>query len=492
MNCSIWANSQNIDDKQSDTLNQSIAKPINENATERWIDAPTLEIRGSSVADFAEAYELALRVVEYNMNNGLIEAGKGYGTWTRDTSINAWNATSLLIPAMTKKTLLSQTVSSPNGDIIGGQFWDKVIWIIAAYNYVQVTGDKEFLAKAYLVSLQTLNEMHSTQFDQQTGLYRGPAVYADGISAYPDPLFDDSLGDNILSYPDGYKIEALSTNSVYYGALKATIAMANLLEITDINVIELKQQSTDLRNSIQDRLWIKSQKRFAYFLDVNGSINNTQESLGEAIAILLNVANRDQIDCMFNHVHITPWGVPNTWPLYNRYFDPQKIRFGRHNGTIWPFINAFWVHAAALYDRPKFFSKEFIRMTQLAINSQDFREMYHPYLGIPYGGFQAGKNWDSIQHQTWSATGYLRIVYQGLFGINFKDNGLYLNPFIPSTLGVRSITLKNLHYRNMELNIYVKGTGNKIIKCELDGRRQQSTFISSMLTGKHSIYIALK
>jgi len=459
--------------------------------TDPWIFAPTLETKGAPVAEFAEAYQLAVRVMEYNLRNGLLEAGRGYGTWTRDTSINAWNAASLLTPEVAKRTLWHQTELTADGPVVGGQYWDKVIWIIAACDYAQVTGDRAFLATAYGVAQRTLADLRFTQLDEQTSLFRGPAVYGDGVAAYPDPPFNDMHGDNVLDYAEGAELETLSTNSVYYGAYRSAAVMGRLLVAPEQETAALDTQAAKLRGAIQHTLWLPEENRFAYFRDKTGAIDKTQEALGEALAVLLGVADDPQAHEIFRHATVTPWGVACTWQPYNRYLDPTDKVFGRHNGTIWPFINAFWATAAASVGESSAFAREFVSATNLSLRSEDFREIYHPYTGAPYGGVQANKTWDSVRHQTWSATGYLRMVYQGLFGMRFEDAGLRLQPLVPASLGVHSMILRGLKYRHAELNLTVTGVGSRILRCSLDGVPQKGALVPSTLVGKHDVEITL-
>lgn len=48
------------------------------------------------------------------------------------------------------------------------------------------------------------------------------------------------------------------------------------------------------------------------------------------------------------------------------------------------------------------------------------------------GGWQVGQHFDSQPHQTWSATGYLRLVYAGLFGRSFAPEGVSFAPSLPT------------------------------------------------------------
>ncbi|RYG70021.1 hypothetical protein EON80_08690, partial [bacterium] len=68
-----------------------------------------------------------------------IKAGGGYDEpWTRDASINSWNAASLLEPTVARNTLWAVCQKQADGSVVlqrDDQWWDKVIWITAAWNH---------------------------------------------------------------------------------------------------------------------------------------------------------------------------------------------------------------------------------------------------------------------------------------------------------------------------------------------------------------------
>lgn len=458
---------------------------------DHWIVAPLLQIKGSPVSDFSAAYQLALRVLEFNLRGGLLEAGEGYGTWTRDTAINAWNAVSLLMPDVAERSLWHETEPTQDGVIISGQYWDKVIWIIAAHHHALVTGNLHFAQNAYATAVRTLEEMRRRQLNVEDGLFRGPAVYGDGVAAYPNPPFDDLRGDNVRDYAEARQLEVLSTNCVYYGAYRAAAALGRLINASAAETEALDREADTLRTNMRRLLWIPAAHRFAYFRDAQGHLDQTQEGLGEAFAVLFGIADQKQTQEIFHYAQETPWGIACTWPPYTRYRDASLASFGRHNGTIWPFINAFWATAAARSNQAEIFSKEFRNVTDLALHSGDFREIYHPYTGKPYGGVQTNKTWDSVHHQTWSASGYLRMVYSGLLGMSFQEDGIHLHPMVPADLGIRSISLQGLLYRNATFNVTIHGTGSKIGQVRVDGSYQGDALIPQTFTGPHEIEIFL-
>ena len=90
-----------------------------------------------------------------------------------------------------RNTLWAVCERLPNGRLIvqrDNQWWDKLIWVTAAWNHFATTGDREFLAAAYEATEESLTEMSQTHFDQEYGLFQGPSHLADGIAGYPAPF----------------------------------------------------------------------------------------------------------------------------------------------------------------------------------------------------------------------------------------------------------------------------------------------------------------
>ena len=104
--------------------------------------------------------------------------------WTRDSAINLWNGSSLIIPTVARDTLTSVLDNSKNNLRIGGQYW-AIIWVTGAWQHYLFTGDNQFLALAYKAGIHSIENLEATEFDPDDNLFRGPAVYGDGISAYP-------------------------------------------------------------------------------------------------------------------------------------------------------------------------------------------------------------------------------------------------------------------------------------------------------------------
>ena len=122
---------------------------------------PALDGGDSEIGKLLEnAYNEALHVM-FNVNcvnrNGkavFVAGGEYSDVWTRDGSYNSYAAGSFLAPDVTENTLRALLADGMvNGSIAGGsfddlQFWDKQLWIIAAYRHWLVTRNREFLKLA--------------------------------------------------------------------------------------------------------------------------------------------------------------------------------------------------------------------------------------------------------------------------------------------------------------------------------------------------------
>lgn len=400
-------------------------------------------------------------------------AGLDYDTpWTRDAAINVWNGVGLLWPDVARDTLASVLERRGAQLRIGGQYWDAILWSQGAWAYYLYTGDYIFLREAHRAVCASLEALEMEEFDPQFGLFRGPAVYGDGVAAYPDRYCPGGTS-AILDWPahnpqqkaeSGYGLPmmCLSTNAAYANAYRLANAMAAELRLP------LNPTYTDcadaLTQQIQNHFWNEQAGRFAYLLDGEGHCD-AQEGLGHAFVMLFNLTRPGQNARILDCLHTTPQGIACLWPSFSRY-QATPDDFGRHSGTIWPFINAFWAEAAQRNGRLDLFDLEFRMLTRNLCRDGQCAEIYHPVNGLPYGGIQeagggtSGREWRSCLRQSWSASGYLRMVLKGLLGMHFTPEGIHFTPALPP--GIERLELRGLPCRDAELNIVLSGNGNTI------------------------------
>jgi glycogen debranching enzyme len=432
----------------------------------------------------------------------LILAGLHYDTpWTRDAAINAWNGASLIVPEVSRDTLASVLeVESHGANVIGGQYWDAMIWTTGAWNHYLYSGDKAFLTLAFEATQYSLLHFEIEEFDDENGLFRGPG-WSDGVAGYPDAYADAGGSASILDWPKqhpdkvskpgyGIPMEALSTNCIYYNAYVIAGKMARELKQSDRR--QWKEKAANLKKAINKHFWNEKAGCYRYLVGPLGNCDQ-QEGIGSAYAILFDIADVKQTEAIFNNQHITPAGIPCGWPNFSRYESKNGKSFGRHIGTVWPQIQGFWAEAAARAGKPEIFGHELFNLATHAVRDRQFAEIYHPLTGEIYGGLQENGGrivlWNATSRQTWSATAYIRMVLMGLAGMRFDSDGVRFQPVMPK--GVGNVHLSNIRYRKMALDITIQGNGAKIKQCRIDGKEAKECFLPADGEGRKVVTITV-
>lgn len=427
-----------------------------------------------------------------------IRAGGGYDQpWTRDASVNSWNAANLLEPEVARNTLWAVVKREKNGRLIVQQdkeWWDQVVWVTAAWKHYEVTGEREFLRRAYETAVDTLRVDRAKHYDARYGLFEGPAFLNDGIAGYPAPPADatESRGSFVLDYPGADRLMALSTNCLYVAAYENAAKMAEALGRPADEVAALRERGERLAARVRARFWMKGEGRFGYLMEgvgaKAGKLQRYQEGSGEAFAVLFGVATPEQAR---EAVKNTTWmreGVPDVWPSFARY---SVERPGRHNTIVWPMVEGFWGDAAARVGDTKAFARAMSGLAGLAMGSGgDFYEIYNGTTGRPDGGWQVGTHWKSQPNQTWSATAYLRLVYTDLFGMRLRAEGIGFQPTLPRGWG--AVRLTGVRYRGAVLTIELRGAGDRVKSFRLDGKKRKKAWVPAGLKGRHVVEIVME
>ena len=388
--------------------------------------------------NLTRAFRLALGTLAANMQmrqEGVLTeprpclmAGLDYPTaWTRDAAINVYFAAALLDPEAARNTLLSVLDPGTDGPVIGGQYWDRIIWALGAERLWRVTGDEDFLRFAWGVIRRSEAELRQGEYDPADGLFRGPAVYGDGVSAYPERYRNPSLASGILLWPEEHPVErvprgagipmkALSTNCVWEHTYRILARMADALG-EDPRL--WSDRADAMKEAINRAFWNPATGLYDYL----AGECDAQESLGLAFAILFDIADEEKTRSIAERAYATAHGIPCVWPAFPPY---PPSGYGRHSGTVWPHIQGFWAAAMRKVGRADRFEDELFALAGHAVRDGQFAEIYHPEDGRIYGGLQeAGdgiREWKSCVCQTWSAAAYLNMVMDGLFGLDEAGN----------------------------------------------------------------------
>lgn len=436
--------------------------------------------------------------------NPVLDAGLDYPTpWIRDSAINIWNGTSLLFPDVMKNNLLSLVDDTRRVNPAGqyDQYWDVVIWSLGAWWHYLYTGDEDLLRLAYEVTCNTLTHSEANEFDAEKNLFRGPAVYGDGIAGYPDHYLDNGGHSGILEWrhhnpeklaPTGYGMPmfALSTNCIYYEIYRILGKMATILEQSPG---DSAAKADRLKDAINRHFWNPQTSTYRYLIDPSGGCD-FQEGIGHCFALLFGLADHARAQKILSNQHVAAAGIPCVYPTFERY--AALGGYGRHSGTVWSHIQGLWGHAALLLGDPEKCWNELHALASRAVRDEQFAENFHPDTGAIYGGLQEGGPdsvevpWKSCSRQTWSASAFVRLVLMGLIGMNFTQTGVdfLLLPAMPVDL--LPIELEGLCYRDMTLNVRIATAGEDAFL--INGIQREDFFLSNSLAGLQTITILRK
>ena len=493
---------------------------------------PTLKFAGAAPATVAieEAFKMALdNLIDINSipydpgkwnDTGLLEtatdsrflrAAPAYGDnpWVHDGAYNTWSAMNLLEANDGRATRVARNTLWACCDMEDGkpvvniresahsEWYMYQLWNIAAWHYYLVTGDAGFLAKAYETATKILAKQEAGHFNADYGLFEGSFFVGDGISGFPEPPFNpDRHSSNALDYPEVHKAMVLSPNCVYVGAYRATAAMAGELGRPPAEAAGLQAKADRLAAAINRHLWMPEQGRYGFFIHGTGTrkagtLDPSQEGGGLSFAILYGVADAERTKLILGNVHRQPKGITMSWPHFARFSDERP---GRQNVSVWPQINGLFAQAACIGGRTDLFQSEVENLAGLFRGSGKIREIYHHITGEHCGGFQMNSSgkitpWQAVGNQAWGAGAFCRMIFYGLFGMDFETGGIRFAPTLPAAWG--EVRLGELRYKDMTLHITLKGEGNAIRSFEINGKSATEPFVSGSLHGEQHVTILL-
>jgi len=435
----------------------------------------------SGVAAYDAAYQKARQVVAADVKDGKFLAGQNWAqVWTRDSSYSVELACALLRPEVSKTTLLGLTQAVEGV----GECWyqdkcghfagwpnltDAIVGASGAWSLYLVTGDRELLRPVYERTVRSLKRAERDAFNPQLGLFSGCASFMESNSGYPRKY---AMKGDMLA-----KTCALSTCLLYY---RGYIVAAQAGKALGEDVRPWREKAAKLKAAINARFWLPDKGYYAYFLDETGALNPRMEGLGEAFAILTGVADAGRARQILRSTRTTPWGLPCLWPQFEEWRDYKRdFAHYYHNGMIWPFVQGYWAWAASKSRDLPAFSRELDALVKLSEKNGTFMELYRPEDGAP----------DGSPRQLWSASGFLSMIYHGLFGMDFQENGVRFSPVVPERF--EQLTLRNLKYRHSQLRLLVKGHGTGVRSFKVDGK-PQGPFFDAAKADPHEIEILMR
>lgn len=419
-------------------------------------------------------YQLTLEEAKKNIeaDSTLRTGAKWGGVWTRDISYSIFLAFAYHEPEIARISLMKKVKRDRIiQDTGSGGAWpvssDRTTWALAAWEIYKVTGNKDWLRQAYSIIKNTLDDDLKTLSTTLTGLNRGESSFLDWREQTYPKWMDNR---------DIFISENLGTNIVHFQANRILAEMARQLgepsEIYDRRALQIK-------NGVNKYLWVQDKGFYAQYLygRKNLLVSPRFEALGEALAVLFDVADPIQAASIFSKSPLTDFGASCIFPQI-----PGIPPY--HNNGVWPFVQSFWNLAAAKSGNEKALNHGLAAIYRAGAL---FLTNYENF--VAQSGDFKGTEINS-DRMLWSMAGNLAMVHRVFMGMSFETNGLRFHPVIPAAYGGIK-TLTNFKYRNSTLTIRVSGFGNEIESFYLDGKKMAESYIPNDISGAHRIEIVM-
>ena len=395
------------------------------------------------------------------------------GVWTRDISYSIILSLSDLLPDISRISLMRKV--DRFGRIVQdtgtGGSWpcssDRVIWAVAAWKIYLATGDKDWLNQAYATIKRSLEDDLAVTFDAETCLFRGESSFIDWRQqSYP----------RWMQPADIFKSECLGTNVVYYMVLQAMTKMAATQGFEDDREY-YSSLAENLRDAINRELWMEDCGYYAQYLYGRDhlSISPRSETLGESLAILSGIASEKQAEKIVSQMPVSAFGPTIFWPQIGG----EKAY---HSNAIWPFVTSFYALASARAGN----GQAVLHALASNVRAAALFATNHENMVASDGSLKTALN---SPNMLWSLAGFLGTFRKLLLGIDIREDGISFSPFVPRELG-GCRKLEGLKYKNMTIDLTVKGHGRGIKSFRIDGKKT-SAFLPESLDGHHNVEIVL-
>ncbi|MEQ8384969.1 MAG: hypothetical protein RH949_21660 [Coleofasciculus sp. A1-SPW-01] len=382
--------------------------------------------------------------------------------WTRDISYAVHLSLATLDPIRSLNSLnfkLSEIRAGGNQQIIqdtgtGGSYpisSDRVVWSFGCQALLQqLQGEtrKDFARCAYAALKNTIEQDRHVIFDCQDGLYRGEQSFLDWREqSYPQWMAEDPVKIGMS--------KALSTNCCHFNALQLAASLAGELGHNS-EQIKYSQWAQDLGQAIRTHLYLPESKLYSSFITTTFAPGaaHQYDLLGNALAILLDIAEETQADQIVSNYPHFPKGAAVIFPQ-------QRDTLIYHNQAIWPFVTAYWLRAAKKVGNAQVVSLGMSSLVRGAALSLSNMENFDAVSGRVELDTEPKEPPVNSPRQLWSVAGYLSMIYDIIFGLSWTDSGIHISPYITREFRnyllpkSNKLVLNEFPYKSHKLNITV-------------------------------------
>jgi predicted glycogen debranching enzyme len=294
------------------------------------------------------------RVVRENDLPSLLAGYPWFTDWSRDILISLPALSKAGFPPAETKAILSMLLEQRSQGLLPNRFCDQqghveyntvdaTLWFfVAAYYYIQQSGDLEFLADTLYPAAVDIIQWHNrgTAFNIKNDPFDN-LLFA-GIPGVQLTWMDAKVGDYVVTPRIGKPVEI---NALWYNALKITAGWAATLG-QPADWIQCSTQANDTRESFQRKFWNEKKGCLYDVLNAGGNDDSIRPNQMFSLSLPFPLLEREQAQAVVNVVRdalMTPFGLRTLAPgepgYRGRYEGDILARDSAyHQGTVWPWL----------------------------------------------------------------------------------------------------------------------------------------------------------
>ena len=410
--------------------------------------------------------------------------------WTRDTALSnlyslAWVFPEISYNCEREKVKTSGGVSVFEEDTgTGGSYpvsTDKIITMLSVWETYLADGNTAHLSYFYDICRNTILQDLNVAYDSDAGLFRGETCGLD----WRDQTYPDWTSE---TYDSGLSVIAesktASVNAIYCRVLEIMSRAAKILNKGEEAEQAWAKMAQDLREKIIERLWNENMGLYSAweYPEFMGSVlAEKADVLGNGFALWFDIGTEEQLAQISENYPLVMYGADTVYPQkQGKLANANKIY---HNFGVWPGWDSILMVGAAYHDNKALAEEIFNSNVRGAAVSLTNKEVIN---------YRTGEGVESDQ-QLWSIAGTLAGYYRVMFGMNYDEDGIRFNPYIPGWM-VGPFELSNFKYRNATLTIKLSGEGDHVKSFKVDGvAKDIDTYVFPVdSTGKHTIEIVME
>ena len=410
--------------------------------------------------------------------------------WTRDTALSnlyslAWVFPEISYNCEREKIKTSGGVSVFEQDTgTGGSYpvsTDKIITMLSVWETYLTDGNKDHLSYFYNVCNNTILQDMNVAYDNDAGLFRGETCGLDWRDqTYPDwtsETYDSGLSAIAES-------KTASVNAIYCRVLEIMSKAAKVLGKGEAAEQAWAKMAQDLEAKISERLWNENMGLYSSweYPAYMGSVQAEKtDVLGNGFALWFDIGTDSQMNQICENSPLVPYGADTVYPQkQGKLKNADKIY---HNFGIWPGWDSTLMVGASYHDNKALAEEIFNSNVRGAAVSLTNKEVIN---------YRTGEGVESDQ-QLWSIAGTLAGYYRVMFGMNYDEDGITFDPYIPSWME-GPFELSNYKYRNANLTIKLSGEGDRVKTFKVDGVQKdiENFVFSPDNSGRHTIEIEME